>query len=120
MNDKYLAPSAFHLAAFPLEPALDGFRLRLAEHLGLLLVPQTDVAGRTASYGFHWHIPDDQGNCANPVCFGYTTPLDALAVGILAGFAAGLTVAGDAETDALERAGELTGYCQVRLLSALE
>jgi hypothetical protein len=113
LNNKHPAPSCFHLSAFPLEPALESFRLRLVERPGLLLITQTDLAGRMAGYGFHWHMPDDQGDCTNPVCFTYATPLDALAAGILAGFAAGLTIAGDAEPDALERAGELIGYCQV-------
>jgi hypothetical protein len=113
MRDKDTTPSCFHLSAVPLEQALEGFRLRLAEHLGLLLIPHTDLAGRTVSYGFHWHMPDAHGMCTNLVVCGYETPLDALAAGILAGFAAGLMIAGDAERDALERAGELIGYCQV-------
>jgi hypothetical protein len=78
----------------------------------LLLVWQTNSAGRLVSYGYHWHAPDDQGDCTNLLFFGYATPLEALAAGILAGFAAGITVAANRDADDLRRNGDLIAYCR--------
>src|SRR5207248_3677134 len=50
--------------------------------------------------------------CTNLVVFGYATPLDALAAGILAGFAARITVRANEDTDDLRRNGNLIAYCR--------
>lgn len=112
MNNKKLTPSVFHFSLFSLEQALDGFLRFLADRLGLLLVQQTDIAGRLVSYGYHWHAPDSQGDCTNLLVFGYATPLDALAAGIFAGFAAGITVGESGDVDDLRRNGDLIAHCR--------